>query len=107
MAASGTVELPVRWDLSMGPGGSATLALIGELDAVSTPAAWRKLEGELKATKLVSLRIDVARVSSCDSAGLALLHQLSTGGMTPGVRIELVGLSPELQHLYQSFSSED
>jgi phospholipid/cholesterol/gamma-HCH transport system permease protein len=107
MPVNAPVELPVKWDLSVRPDGSATLTFTGELDAAWTPEAWSRLESELKAAKFSSLRIDVTRLTSCDSAGLALLYQLSTGGMKAGVRTELTGLSPELQHLYQSFSTED
>jgi len=101
------VELPVQWEISVRPDGTGTLVFKGELDAVSTPVAWRKLERELTGIKLVGLRIDVAQLSSCDSAGLALLYHLSAGGMTPGAKVELLGLNPELKHLFQSFSTED
>jgi phospholipid/cholesterol/gamma-HCH transport system permease protein len=80
--------------------------LEGELDTDSTPGAWRSLESELSATKPVRLEVDVHRLT-CDSAGLALLYFLSTGGMTPGARVTLSGLNPELQHLLRSFSTED
>src|SRR5207247_4048247 len=39
--------------------------------------------------------------------GLALLYYISVGGMTPGATVNLTGLSPELQHLFRSFSAED
>src|SRR5215469_15945691 len=100
------VEPVVHWDLSSRPDGTSRLSFEGELDTESTPGAWRMLESELSALKPVSLEIDVQRLS-CDSAGLALLYFLSSGGMTPGARVTLNGLNPELQHLLHSFSNAD
>ena len=106
MAAKPPVDLSVRWNLSVRPDGAATLAFDGELDAVSTPVAWPILQSDFAGTKVVSLEID-ARQLVCDSAGLALLYYISVGGMTPGANVSLTGLSPELQHLFRSFSAED
>ena len=106
MPAAPPVDLPVRWDFSVLPDGTGKLALFGELDAESTPVAWRKLEIELATTKLSRLEVDVRQLVS-DSAGLALLYYLSIGGMTPGANVNISGLSPELQHLLHSFSRED
>src|SRR4029077_15919 len=75
-------------------------------DPVSTPQAWSKLETELAGTRVIRLVVDVHQLV-CDSAGLALLYHLSVGGMTPGANVNLTGLSPELQHLLRSFSTED
>src|SRR5436309_2305602 len=107
MAVKPPVDLSVRWNLSVRPDGAATLALDGELDAVSTPVAWPRLQSELAATKVVSLEVDARQLAFCDSAGLALLYYISVGGMTPGATVNLTGLSPELQHLFRSFSTED
>ena len=90
----------------MRPDGTATLAFTGELDAISTPQAWAKLETEFAGTSVIRLEVDVRQLV-CDSAGLALLYHLSVGGMTPGANVNLTGLSPELQHLLRSFSKED
>jgi phospholipid/cholesterol/gamma-HCH transport system permease protein len=106
MAVARPVDLPVRWDLSVRPEGTGTLALTGELDAESTPLAWRNLERELAAIKVVRLEIDVRQLV-CDSAGLALLYYLSIGAMTQGASVSLSGLSAELQHLLRSFSKDD
>jgi phospholipid/cholesterol/gamma-HCH transport system permease protein len=107
MAAKAPVELPVRWELSTRSDGTATLAFTGELDTVSTPVAWSSLAKEFAAVKIVGLTVEVGQVSSCDSAGLALLYHLSIGGMTPGATVTLTGLSPDLEHLFRSFSMED
>ena len=86
--------------------GTGRLVFSGELDPESTPVAWTNLEKELAGKKLSNLEIDVRQLA-CDSAGLALLYYLSIGGMTPGARVTLNGLSPELQHLLRSFSKQD
>lgn len=106
MAVSPPNDVSVRWDFSPRPDGTAKLAFTGELDAESTPASWTRLQAELAGAKLANLEIDVSRLVS-DSAGLALLYYLSTGAMTPGARVSLSGLNPELQHLLRSFSRED
>ena len=107
MALNRPVELPVRWELSVQPEGTARLAFTGELDNVSTPVAWPLLERELAGIKVSRLEVDVRQLPSCDSAGLALLYHLSVGGMTPGASVSVTGLSAELQHLFRSFSRED
>jgi len=107
MAVKTPVDLQARWEILAGPEGAFTLTLEGELDAVTTPYVWERLEKELAAVKTASLQIDVTRLAYCDSAGLALLFHLSVGGMTPGVTGTVVGLSPELRHLFRSFSRED
>ena len=107
MALKRPVDLSVRWNLSVRPDGAATLAFDGDLDAASTPVAWPSLQREFAGTKVVSLEIDARQLTFCDSAGLALLYYLSVGEMTPGATVNLAGLSPELQHLFRSFSAED
>jgi len=107
MAITDPVNSPVRWDLRADQSGSATLTLTGELDTESTPAAWSGLEKAFPGTAFSGLEIDASGLSSCDSAGLALLYHLSTGGMTPKVPVRLRGLSADLEHLLRSFSMED
>jgi len=106
MPVKRSVDLSVHWDLSMRPDGTATLTFTGELDTISTPQAWAQLETEFAGTRVIRLEVDVRQLV-CDSAGLALLYHLSVGGMTPGAIVNLTGLSPELQHLLRSFSTED
>jgi phospholipid/cholesterol/gamma-HCH transport system permease protein len=106
MPAAPPTDLPVRWDFSVQPDGAAKLSLSGELDAASTPASWTRLESELAGVKIARLDVDVRQLV-CDSAGLALLYRLSTGGMTPGAQVSLTGLGAELEHLLRSFSTED
>jgi len=99
-------DVSVCWDLSVRPDGTGTLVLKGELDPDSTPAAWQRLDRELSSVTVASLVVDVRQLV-CDSAGLALLYHLSTGGMTPRANVNITGLNPELQHLLRSFSSDD
>ncbi len=106
MPEKSSVDLPVRWNLSVRLDGTGKLEFAGELDAESTPVAWRSLESELAGIKVASFEIDVRQLV-CDSAGLALLYYLSVGAMTPGANVNLTGLSPELQHLLRGFSTED
>ncbi len=107
MASKPPVDLPVRWNLAVGSGGAATLTVAGALDAECTPVTWRNLEREFAGAQVASLDVDVRGLGACDSAGLALLYCLSIGGMTPGAKVNLTGLKPELQHLFGSFSNKD
>lgn len=107
MPAPIPVESPVRWELSAKPDGTAKLSFSGELDTESTPGAWQQLERELAGMKVSNLMVEVQQLASCDSAGLALLHYMSLGGMTPGAAVTINGLNAELQHLLRSFSKDD
>ena len=108
MPANEAASLSVRWELLKSPEGDAVLlTLHGELDAVSTPVAWKALEQELVSAGYTSLEIDAGQLAYCDSAGLALLYYLYSGLMTPGATVRMSGLSPELQNLKGSFSMED
>jgi phospholipid/cholesterol/gamma-HCH transport system permease protein len=107
MPANDPNPLAVQWELLPGQGGVMTLAFRGELDAISTPATWKALERSFLGAKVSSLEIDASHLSSCDSAGLALLYHLGAGGMTPGANARVTGLGAELEHLYRSFSNQD
>lgn len=107
MAASDTNFRGFRWDRKNGPDGETLLILEGELDADNTPAAWAALEKSLGGEKILNLVIDSSGLTSCDSAGLALLYHLSTCGMTPGATARVTGLGAELQHLLGSFLAAD
>jgi len=107
MPVNAPATLPVSWEVTQGPNASALITLSGELDTTTTPQAWSELQSELAKKRVSKLDIDVRQLSSCDSAGLALLYHLSMGGMTAGVKGDLIGLSPDLQHLFRSFSEAD
>lgn len=107
MPANDSNVLPVTWELRPRPDGGMTLAFQGELDVAFTSEAWKALEKSLAGQKISSLEIDASGLSSCDSAGLALLYHISIGGMTPGVTAHVTGLGAELEHLFRAFSKED
>ena len=64
MPATRSIDLPVRWDLSMRPDGTATLTFTGELDAISTPQAWSKLETEFAGSNVIRLEVMLASLSA-------------------------------------------
>ena len=108
MPANEPVNPPVRWELLRPSEGAATLSLSGELDSASTPRVWTGVQKELAAGRVAAMEIVASGLAYCDSAGLALLHHICAGRMTPpaeGVRLK--GLSADLQHLYNSYSNDD
>ncbi len=90
----------------MQPDGTGTLAFTGELDAESTPVAWRSLESELAGARWFGWKWMFAGSSATAPAWRCSIT-FRSGGMTPGATVELTGLSPDLQHLLGSFSKED
>lgn len=101
-------EPAARFELRPGSAGGARVALSGRLDANSTARLWRELDVALRQTPFTSLEVDASGVEHCDGAGLALLHFLSMGGMSPsGGKVAVGGLRPEFMNLFQRFSAED
>jgi phospholipid/cholesterol/gamma-HCH transport system permease protein len=107
MPANQAASQSVRWDILKDSEGALLLTLRGELDAASTPLAWKALEKELMSAGISSLEIDASQLAYCDSAGLALIYYMYSGRMTPGATVRMSGLSPELQNLFGSFSMDD
>lgn len=96
------------FDLQQAGQGSAKLRLSGCLDLHSTAALWQTLDARLRQTGITSLEVDASGVEYCDGAGLALLHFLSPGGLSPfGGKTTVVGLRPEFLSLFQKFTAED
>lgn len=107
MAATPT-ERTARFELGSGSGGVVALGLSGRLDARSTADLWRELDAQLPKTPGTSLEVDASGVDYCDGAGLALLHFLNMGGMSPpGTKVKVRGLRPEFDNLFKKFSAED
>jgi phospholipid/cholesterol/gamma-HCH transport system permease protein len=96
------------FELRPGSGGAVSLNLRGRLDARSTAEVWRDLDAQLPKTSATQLNVDASGVDYCDGAGLALLHFLNMGGMSPpGAKVNLDGLPPELDNLFKKFTTED
>lgn len=97
-----------HFELSPVNGGVATLGLSGRLDARTTAGLWRELDSRLRQSPVSNLSVDASGIEHCDGAGLALLHFLSMGGMSPsGGKATVQGLKPEFMNLFQRFSAED
>jgi len=78
-------------------GGHALVRLRGQLNFQTTGACWRELEACLRGKSLRSLEVDVSGAELTGGIGAALLRYLGEGGMTPGARVELRGLSPQAE----------
>jgi len=103
-----TDNAAARFDFQPGGKGAATLRLSGCLDLHSTAALWRSLDARLRQSPVTTLQVDASGVEYCDGAGLALLHFLSPGGLSPfGGNTTVVGLRPEFLSLFQKFTAED
>jgi phospholipid/cholesterol/gamma-HCH transport system permease protein len=101
-------ESGARFELKPDSQGRAALQLFGHLDAASTAGIWRELDARLRQNPPANLDVDAAQVEHCDGAGLALLHFLAMGGMSPaGGTVTVRGLKPEFQNLFQKFTAED
>ena len=97
-----------RFDFQPGGQGAGKLRLSGRLDMHSTAALWRTLDAQLRQAPLTTLEVDASGVEYCDGAGVALLHFLSPGGLSPfGGKTTVVGLRPEFLSLFQKFTAED
>jgi len=66
------------------------------------------LDAQLRQVPITTLEVDASGVERCDGAGLALLHFLSPGGLSPfGGKTTVVGLRPEFLAMYQKCTAED
>jgi anti-sigma B factor antagonist len=54
-------------------GNTLSVRLFGEVDVVSAPRIWRRVEGAIEHAGGSVVRIDLGRVSFMDSAGVSLL----------------------------------
>ncbi len=88
-------------------GGRVQVTLQGRFDASVTARAWRSLEESLGEAPVRELEIEAGGIEQCDGSGMALLHYLDMGGMTPGASVTLRGLRAELERMYHSFSADD
>ena len=105
---SAITDNAAAFDFQPGGQGTAKLRLSGCLDLRSTASLWRILDAQLRQTPITTLEVDASGVEHCNGAGLALLHFLSPGGLSPfGGKTTVVGLRPEFLSLFQKFTAED
>ncbi|MFO1476318.1 MAG: ABC transporter permease [Verrucomicrobiota bacterium] len=106
--AGATPDAAARFQLSPGAPGAASLNLLGTLDIHTTAAIWQDLQRQLGQNRVTTLEINAAGLEHCDGAGLALLHFLQFGGMTPaGATVTISGLHPQFESEFSRFSAED
>ncbi len=91
----------------MQPGGRVRLVLHGSLDLENTGACWRDLERRLAPLHVTSLDVDASQLDFYGSVPVGLLRFLMEGGMTPGARVTIHGLTPALERIVQTFTAED
>jgi phospholipid/cholesterol/gamma-HCH transport system permease protein len=97
-----------RFDFQLIGQGAGKLRLSGRLDMHSTAVLWRTLDAQLRQAHITSLDVDASGVEYCDGAGLALLHFLSPGGLSPfSGKTTVAGLRPEFLGQFQKFTAED
>jgi phospholipid/cholesterol/gamma-HCH transport system permease protein len=87
--------------------GRVRVMLQGRFDAATTAEVWRGLEERLGAEPVAALEVDATGLEQADGSGIALLHYLDMGGMTPGATVTLNGLKPELARLFRRFTADD
>ena len=88
-------------------GGRAVVVLRGRLDSLTAMGPWRLVEQRLHRVAVAALEVDAGGLEYCDGAGMALLHCLQMGFLTPGAQVTVRGLTPELQRSYDNFSAAD
>ena len=94
-------------DVVVSPDGHARVVLRHRLDATTTVDCWNLLEKTLRPANIKNLEVDAGGLEFCDGAGLALLHYVSLGKMTPGASVSVVGLEAGLENLFRGFTAAD
>ena len=72
----------------------------GELDVASAPLLEQAI-GELRATGVAHLIVDLRRVTFIDSAGLHLALDLAADAQANSLRLELLPGPPEVQRIFE------
>lgn len=98
--------MPPGIDFQRDSEGHTLLRLTGSLDITSTAEAWQAIENRLREIHIHELVVDASGVETCDGAGMALLHHLGRGGMTPDLKVHLRGLRPEFERMFRSFETD-
>ena len=89
--------------LREGPGGPATLALSGRLDAYSVAPLWREARTALERHARDRLVVDCSAVDYCDGAGVALLLDMLRQPRPAGAEVKVEGLAERFQRLLEQF----
>jgi phospholipid/cholesterol/gamma-HCH transport system permease protein len=105
MTTSTPTESPT--DVVVTPDGHARVVLRDRLDAATTVVCWNLLNEKLRPAKIKTLEVDASALQFCDGAGLALLHYLNFGRMTPSASVSVVGLEAEMAKIFHGFSAAD
>ncbi len=100
-------ESTVNAEVRAEPDGTARLVLRGRLDLESAGRCWRELEQRLHGLRARTLAVDVSQLELHGGIGIALLRYLKEGGMSPGVSVNITGLTEGPKRLLTTFSSED
>jgi phospholipid/cholesterol/gamma-HCH transport system permease protein len=77
-----------------------TLRMSGSLDAETVALAWNELTAELATLKPRLLVLDLSGVDPCDMAGIGLLVELKNLQESSGAQIQINGLRPVYQNIY-------
>ncbi|HSU53440.1 MAG TPA: ABC transporter permease [Candidatus Dormibacteraeota bacterium] len=88
-------------------GGRVLLKLSGSLNAESTAACWRDLERRLHGMRPTSVEVELSETRLAGAIGAALLRYIAEGGMTPGAKVVMRGLSEQAEKVLQTFTVED
>lgn len=80
-------------------GAPRVVALEGDLRLTDASALWKQVAGAVDEASEGGLRIDLARVTSCDAGVLALLLALRDRGARRGVTVELTGADERVRAL--------
>ncbi len=100
-------EKKVELDFQQQPEGELKLALRGRLDWETAGACWRQLEERLHRLGPKALDVDVTQLELGGGIGIALLRYLDQGGMSPGARVHISGLTEASKKLLDTFTAED
>jgi len=97
----------VEAEVPAGQSGHVTVRLRGNLDVHSTGRLWRELESRLRPLNVAALEVDATQLNIRGGGGLALLRYLKAGGFTPAAKVDVRGLSEELNHVLGFVGKED
>jgi phospholipid/cholesterol/gamma-HCH transport system permease protein len=83
------------------------MSISGRLDARTTGRIWRRAAAIVERAGSSTIVLDASGVEYCDSAGIGLLFDLSDRQRRAGGRVEIRGLRPEIQELFEAWNPGD